>query len=95
MFLYGVEWPEGWEAGEHHTVRVLGPYVTRPVSPKRDFRVRFETLTDQWVAEYVTPISTWDVGSAEAPLVACGLCLLYDTVSADRIDDADADRNFW
>ena len=31
MFLYGVEWPEGWEAGDHNMVRVLGEFVFRAV----------------------------------------------------------------
>ena len=42
----------------------------------------------EWLAEYLTYQATWHIGTFDDPLVACGMCLLYDTTEAD----ADA---FW
>ena len=38
---------------------------------------------DQWIAEYLTKRATWEIGTYDDPLVACGLCILFDTTEAD------------
>jgi hypothetical protein len=73
---------------------VLGTYVQRPVGNGRaSFRVRVPMIreipeigADSWVAEYLTRAATWDIAVCKDPLVACGLCLLYDTTQAALTD---------
>ena len=93
MLYAGIEWPEGWVPGDRHVRNVLGEHVLRPISPTRAFRVRVPMLreiaeigADSWVAEYLTRGATWDVAVCKDPLLACGLCLLYDTTEADSTD---------
>lgn len=93
MLYAGIEWPEGWQPGDRHATSVLGLHVFRPMGSGRAFRVRVPMLreiaeigADSWVAEYLTRGATWDVAVCKDPLLACGLCLLYDTTHADTHD---------
>ena len=93
MLYGGIDWPEGWQPGDRLVTAVLGLHVLRPISPDRAFRVRVPMIreiaeigADSWVAEYLTRGATWDIAVCKDPLVACGLCLLYDTTEANKID---------
>lgn len=90
MLYGGIDWPEGWQPGDWHVTAVLGLHVLRPISPYRAFRVRVPMISEiaeigaySWVAEYLTRGAKWDIAVCKDPLVACGLCLLYDTTEAD------------
>lgn len=41
---------------------------------------------DTWVAEYLTRGATWDIAACQDPLLACAMCLLFDTSEADKTD---------
>ena len=90
MLYAGIDWPEGWQPGDPHATRILGPRVYRTLEDGRDFRVRRPRLREAppveigaWIAEYVSGHGIHRVAVCQDPLVACGLCLLFDTTEAD------------
>ena len=95
MIYGGIDWPDGWQPGDRHDAH-LGLHVLYHTENGRAFRVRCpmvreiaEIGANSWVAEYLTRVATWDMASwdiavCKDPLVACGLCLLYDTTEADK-----------
>ena len=94
MIYGGIDWPDGWQPGDRLVTRVLGLHVLYRTENGRAFRVRVPVTrelldgmrADTWVAEYLTRGVTWDIAACQDPLLACGLCLLYDTTHADTHD---------
>ena len=94
MIYGGIDWPDGWQPGDRLVTRVLGLHVLYRTENGRAFRVRVPAprelsdgmRADTWVAEYLTRGVTWDIAACQDPLLACGLCLLYDTTGADKTD---------
>jgi len=94
MLYAGIDWPEGWQPGDRHVTQVLGLHVLYHTENNRAFRVRVPMIrelsdgmrADTWVAEYLTRGATWDIAACQDPLLACAMCLLFDTSEADRSD---------